>query len=275
MFAVPRRDLREYLAQVPDPRGRKGKRHAFTATLTAVVCAILQKCRGYEAIAQWLEEQPLDFLWTLGFTRRPPTETGVRRLLSRIDVAAFEAALTRWITDVLDHPSSPAAETETPSSPTAELKPTAMDGKALRGTWERFARAVQLLTVIDTETKCVLHQRQVPDDTNEHHTALEVLKDLVLKGRVITADALFCHQDVCETIVASDGHYVLPVKENQETLLNAISLEFQAHDALLAHEKKVKFRARRRRVRPPGRRQRPSAKRMIAKNAGRSKARPR
>jgi hypothetical protein len=243
MFAAPRRDLREYLAQVPDPRGRKGKRHAFTATLTAVVCAMLQGCRGYEAIAQWLEEQPLDFLWTLGFTRRPPKETGVRRLLSRIDVAAFEAALTRWITDVLGSPS-PAAETEKPSSPAAELKPMAMDGKTLRGTWDRFAGAVQLLTVIDTETKCVLHQRRVPGDTNEHHTALEVLKDLVLKGRVVTADAIFCHQDVCETIVASDGHYVLPVKENQATLLNAISLEFQARDAIVAHKKKVESRAR-------------------------------
>ena len=66
MFAAPRRDLRQYLAQVPDPRGRKGKRHVFTATLTAVICAMLQNCRGYEAIAQWLKEQPLDFLWSPG-----------------------------------------------------------------------------------------------------------------------------------------------------------------------------------------------------------------
>lgn len=242
MFTAPRRDLRDYLAQVPDPRGRKGKRHAFAATLTAVVCAMLQNCRGYEAVAQWLTEQPLDFLWSLGFTRRPPTETGIRRLLSRIDVAAFEAALTRWITDVLG-----------PSSPAMELKPTAVDGKALRGTWERFAGAVRLLTVIDTETKCVLHQRQVPGDTNEHQTALEVLQELVLTGRVITADAMFCHRDVCETIVKSGGHYVLPVKENQETLLNAISLEFQARDAVLAGGKKVEPLARRCRVRPHGR----------------------
>lgn len=202
---------------------------------------MLQNCRGYEAIAQWLAglsfsskqwEQPLDFLWLLGFTRRPPTETGARRLLSRIDVAAFGAALTRWITDVLGE-----------EAPSSELKPTAMDGKALRGTWERFAGAVKLLAVIDTQTKCVLHQRQVPGDTNDHQTALEVFKDLVLTGRVITADAMFCHQDVCETIVQSGGHYVLPVKSNQETLLNAISLEFQARDAVLAGEKKVEFLA--------------------------------
>jgi hypothetical protein len=228
MFAAPRRDLREYLAQVPDPRGRKGKRHVFSALLTAVVCAILQNCRGYEAIAQWLAEQPLDFLWSLGFTRRPPTETGVRRLLSRIDVTAFEAALSRWTSDVLGSPMA-----------TEELRPTSMDGKTLRGTWHRFDGAVHLLAVIDAQTKCVLHQCQVPMDTNEHQTALEVLKELVLTGRVITADAMFCHQDVCETIVEAGGHYVLPVKENQETLLGAISLEFQARDAVLTGEKKV------------------------------------
>jgi hypothetical protein len=226
MFAAPRRDLREYLAQVPDPRGRKGKRHVFTATLTAVICAMLQSCRSYEAIAQWLAEQPLDFLWSLGFTRRPPTETGVRRLLSRIDVMAFEAALTRWITDLL------GAEVVS-----AALRPTAIDGKTLRGTWHRFDGAVHLLAVVDAQTKCVLHQRGVPNATNEHQTALDVLKDLVLTGRVITADAMFCHQDVCETIIHSGGHYVLPVKENQETLRHAISLEFTAQDVVLAAEK--------------------------------------
>jgi hypothetical protein len=230
--------------------------------LTAVVCAILQNCRGYEAIAQWLAEQPLDFLWSLGFTRRPPTETGVRRLLSRIDVVAFEAALTRWITDVLGE-----------AVLSAELKPTALDGKSLRGTWERFTGAVKLLAVIDTETKCVLHQRQVPGDTNEHDTALDVLKDLVLTGRVITADAAFCYHEVCETIVQSGGHYVLPVKGNQETLLGAISLEFQARDAILAAEKKVSSPARESRVGPNGRRPRPSAKSMIVRNVGHSKAR--
>jgi hypothetical protein len=223
MFAAPRRDLRDYLAQVPDPRGRKGKRHVFTAILTAVVCAMLQNCRGYEAIAQWLAEQPLDFLWSLGFTRRPPTETGVRRLLSRIDVAAFEAALTRWISDLSGE-----------DQPSEELVPTAIDGKALRGTWNRFDRAVLLLAVVDARTKCVIHQRRVPAETNEHQTALEVLKDLVLTGRVITADAAFCHQDVCQTIIDSGGHYVLPVKENQQTLLNTISLEFTAQDAVFS-----------------------------------------
>lgn len=219
MFTAPRRDLRDYLAQVPDPRGLQGRRHVFTATLTAVVCALLQNCRGYEAIGQWLREVPLDFCWTLGFHRRPPTASGLRKLLGRIDVVAFEQALTRWIIDLLDEPAAPG-----------ELPQTALDGKALRGTWDRFQRAEQLLTVIDSRTRCVLHQRSV-GDTNEHKTALAVLQDLVLTGRVMTADAAFCHQDVCQAIVDGGGHYVLPVKDNQPQLLAAIESEFAAENA--------------------------------------------
>ena len=67
MLTAPLGDLREYLAQVPDPRGRKGRRHVFAATLTAVVCEILQNCRDYDAIGQWLSKQPIDFLHPLGF----------------------------------------------------------------------------------------------------------------------------------------------------------------------------------------------------------------
>jgi virginiamycin A acetyltransferase len=146
VFTSPRRDLREYLAQVPDPRGCKGRRHVFTAILTAVVCAILQNCRGYQAIGQWLHEKPVDFWHLLGFRRRPPTASGLRKVLSRIDVTAFEQALTHWITDVLGE-----------SAGSDELAATPLDGKSLRGTWDRFDRAVHLLTVIDQRTKCVLH----------------------------------------------------------------------------------------------------------------------
>jgi hypothetical protein len=195
----------------------------FAATLTAVVCAILQGCRGYDAIGEWLAFQPIDFLQSLGFLRRPPTSSGVRKLLSRIDVVALEQALSRWIGDVLGEPVSPD-----------ELVAICVDGKSLRGTWDRFDRVVHLLNVVDQQTKCVLHQRAVPPDTNEHKTALVMLKELVLKGRIITADAALCHQDVCQTIVDGGGDYVLPVKDNQPQLLAAIQSEFAAENAVFS-----------------------------------------
>jgi hypothetical protein len=124
--------------------------------------------------------------------------------------------LTRWITDVLDD-----------EAVADDLRETPIDGKTLRGTWDRLGRAVHLLTVLDGRTKCVSHQRSI-GDTNEHKSALWVLKELVLKGRVITVDAAFRHEDVCETIVEGGGHYVPPVKDNQPRLRTAIESEFAA-----------------------------------------------
>jgi hypothetical protein len=188
-----------------------------------VVCSILQNCRGFEAIGEWLHEQPVDFWHRLGFRRTPPTASGLRKVLIKIDVDAFEQVLTRWITDVLGE----LPDREGPL-------PLAVDGKSLRGTWDRFSGAVHLLTAIDQRTGCVLHQRPVPAETNEHKTSLPMLEDLVLTGRIVTLDAAFCQQDVCQTIVDSGGDYVIPAKDNQPTLQNAIASEFAAENAVFS-----------------------------------------
>ena len=46
------------LSQVPDPRGRKGRRHELSAMLTAVICGLLCGVRGYEALVEWLPRLP-------------------------------------------------------------------------------------------------------------------------------------------------------------------------------------------------------------------------
>lgn len=63
-------------------------------------------------------------------------------------------------------------------------------------------------------------------DTNEHTTALEVLKVLPLGGPILTADAAFTRRDVCAATVAGGGHYVLPVKDNQPALQKDIAAGF-------------------------------------------------
>ena len=75
----------------------------------------------------------------------------------------LEDALTRWITVVLPE-----------ATPASGLTLIALDGKSLRGTWNRLDRAVHLLNVVDQRTKTVIHHRVVPGDTNEHKVALEV-----------------------------------------------------------------------------------------------------
>lgn len=213
----PAGDLRQHMAQVLDPRGREGKRHPLSAILTAVVCAVLCGANGYKPICQWLHQQPVDFWHFLGFTRRPIRYGALRNLLMVLDPQAFEDALRAWL---------PSA-----SRPVATLSAVAIDGKSLCGTGGIDQRAMMLVAAFEHQTGTVLRQRAVPTDTNEQKAALDLLRKLVLTGRVITADALHCQQETCQLITDSDGHYVIPVKDNQPTLLAAISSEFTAQDA--------------------------------------------
>jgi DDE_Tnp_1-associated/Transposase DDE domain len=201
------------LQQVPDPRGAQGRRHSFSAMLATIVCAVLCGARGYEAIAQWIHAQPREVWYLLGYFRRPPTGGAFRYLLSRIDPEALEQGLREWISVHVDVDG-------------AELGSLAVDGKTLCSTLAEHGRSIQLLSLFDAHTGCVLSQMQVPIDTNEAKAALLILKSLVLEGRVVTGDAMFAQPEICRAIVDSGGDYLLVVKDNQRELKETIAGDF-------------------------------------------------
>ena len=207
MQPAPAGDLLSFLAEIPDPRGRQGRRHCFVAMIATVVCAALQGARGYSAIAEWIHAQAAEFWHALGYTGRPPTLGAFRNLLMLLPAAQLEAAISRWVACCLERPLDDES-----------LEPAALDGKALCGTLEPHRRAVHLLSLLDQATGCVLSQTRVDAKTNEAKAALDLLEGLVLKGRVITGDAMFCQREICQRIQDRGGHYFFVVKDNQPTL---------------------------------------------------------
>lgn len=53
-----------------------------------------------------------------------------------------------------------------------------------------------------------------------------MLADLALTGWVVTGDALYCQRDLSEALVRTGSGYLWAVKENQPTLLDAITTLF-------------------------------------------------
>jgi predicted transposase YbfD/YdcC len=56
--------------------------------------------------------------------------------------------------------------------------------------------------------------------------SISFLKTLVLEGKVIVGDAMFCQREVCQNILDSGGDYLIVVKDNQPTLLRGIASAF-------------------------------------------------
>jgi DDE_Tnp_1-associated/Transposase DDE domain len=220
--------LLAYLAEVPDPRSRRGRQHPLSAILGLVCCALLCGARGYAAIAQFAHDHDLTLMHRLGFTRRPPKRHGLRKVILRLDAAAFEAALTRWAEAVLGRPLQVADQAPGTGAATPAAEPlhaAALDGKALRGSADGLQAAVHLLALVAHATGLPLAQRALPrgaDKTNEHKAGLRLVEQLVLTGQLVTVDAMFTHRDFCQAVRDRGGHYLAFVKDNQPTLLHDI-----------------------------------------------------
>jgi hypothetical protein len=210
-------NLLEYLTQIPDPRGRQGRRFSLSAMLSTVVAALLTGARGFEAIADWIHALPPKQWHRLGYYRKPPTANAFRYLLMTIDPHALEEALRRWMQAVL--PDVPPSET---------LQALAMDGKTLCGTEDAYDRAVHLLSLFDHSTKCLLSQMLVEGKSNEIPAGPQLLQTVSLEGRIVTADAMHCQRETCQQIRDRGGHYLLVVKDNQHELYETLHAEFQA-----------------------------------------------
>jgi DDE family transposase len=221
MDASPHRDLLSFLAEIPDPRSRHGRQHSLSAVLGLACCAIMCGARGYAAIAQWAVDHDIAFMHRLGFTRTPPKLGGIRKVLIALNRTAFENALTQWAETVLGRPLQ---------GNEAPPQACALDGKTVCGSFDGLNKAVHLLSLVAHESGLTVAQTEVPhgggDKTNEHKTALRLLKGLVLEGRLITGDAMFCQRDLSQEILDAKGHYLWFVKENQPTLLADIQAAF-------------------------------------------------
>jgi hypothetical protein len=187
--------------------------------LTAVVCGLLCGNRGYTQLVEWLHDLPVAVWHWMGYTRIPPKLDCFRDLLMKLDPATLEAALAAWIHETLGIELG-----------ADELQAVSIDGKTLCGTLQPHARAVHLLAAVDHQTGCVLSQGRVDEKTNEHKAALELLRTMVLEGRVIVGDAMFCQRELCQQIIDSGGHYFVAVKRNQAGLEREIAIELSVPD---------------------------------------------
>jgi predicted transposase YbfD/YdcC len=103
----------------------------------------------------------------------------------------------------------------------------AIDGKALRGAYERGGRAtpLQLVNVFAVDARMALAQQKAPG-RNETAGALELLDLLCLEGCIVTADALHCHRAFAAAVRERGGDYVLAIKANRGPLFTAVTRQF-------------------------------------------------
>jgi hypothetical protein len=208
------------LGTMPDPRGRHGKRHPMTAMLTLACVALCCGQQTYSAIADWGRKYAAahpGWAARLGFTREDlPCAATFFLLFRALDRTAFEAVVAGWAEAILA--ARPPAD--------GTLEAVALDGKTLRGSAKHEVPAAHLLSAFSHRLEVTLGQVPVDDKTNEIPVAPELITELVVRGRVLTMDALLTQRDIAQVIVDGGGEYVMVVKENQPRLYQDIATLF-------------------------------------------------
>jgi hypothetical protein len=84
MVSQPR-PLIEVVAEMPDFRSNRGRRHALAAILAVACSVMLCGSRSYTAIADWGRNYGARLMWALGFPRQPPGAATLHTVLRRVD----------------------------------------------------------------------------------------------------------------------------------------------------------------------------------------------
>ena len=205
MLAARCQHLLDLLAQVPDPRKRRGRRHALAGLLAVGIAAVIAGSRSFAAIGQWAADAGPEVLAGLGADRGPAEESTYRRAFALVAADLLDQVLGAWL--------------HTRAVRAGRLAVIAIDGKAVRGAKDKAGKAPHLVAALAHGIGTVLGQVAVAAKTNEIPAVRDLLKAFAdLDGAVITIDALHTQSDTAQAILDRKADYVMTVKGNMPTL---------------------------------------------------------
>ena len=192
-------------AQVPDPRKRRGRRHALAGLLAVGIAAVVAGSRSFAAIGQWAADAGPEALAVLGAARGPAEESTFRRAFTRVSPDVLDRVLGAWL--------------HTRAVQAGGRLVIAVDGKTVRGAKNKAGKAPHLVAALAHGIGAVLGQVAVEDKSNEIPAVRDLLKAFAsLAAAVITIDAMHTQSDTAQAITGRGADYVMTVKGNMPTL---------------------------------------------------------
>lgn len=208
-----RLSLAEAFGDIPDPRVAGRSKHDLMEMLVVTVCALVCGIDEFTGVEAWANER-IDWLRKfLKLEHGIPSHDTFCRLFGLLDKREVEKSFRLWVSRLL-----PTLE---------EGTVVAIDGKASRRSRLKGKQALHMVSAFATQASLILGQEACAEKSNELTAIPLLLEAMLLKGAIVTIDAMGTHGNIAQAIREKEADYVLAVKDNQPKLAESITTFFE------------------------------------------------
>ena len=198
-----------FIKCLKDERSNLGKRHELYVVIIIAIMGLMNGYLSFRGLEAFAERNKKDFykIFKLKKKRLPKRDT-FRRIFSQIEFEELNKVFEKWIKQELH---------------ITKLDWFSLDGKAIKHTFPNQSHYfVTLVSLFAHKSKQVISQGKVKHKSNEIPLSQSLLNHFEKNECIFILDALNTQKKTIDSIVENNNYYVLPVKNNQKSLLKEI-----------------------------------------------------
>ena len=202
-----------YFSSLTDPRVERTREHRLDDILFIAIASVICGAEGWNDMEEFGKSKQE---WLKSFLELPggiPSHDTFNRVFSALDPEELEGCFLEWTRSVAD---------------LCGHEVIAIDGKSICGSRDAGnKRIVHMVSAWAEQNHIVLGQVKVDEKSNEITAIPRLLDLLVLKGCIVTIDAMGCQKDIATKIIDKEANYLLALKGNQGNLLEQVEDSFR------------------------------------------------
>jgi predicted transposase YbfD/YdcC len=201
-----------------DPRRlTANRRHAFNDVLVIAISAIICGADDWVHVEQFGKAKEEWFSSFLDLPNGIPSHDTFTDIFSKLCPDSFEKCFVSWVNSII------------------EIIPdevVAIDGKTLRRSHDlpNSKKAIHIVSAYASDNELVLGQVKTAEKSNEITAIPALIDTLLLKGCLVTIDAMGCQKKIVDKIIESEADYLIAVKDNQPSLHDNIIDKFNQEE---------------------------------------------
>ena len=202
-----------YFSDLTDPRVERTREHRLDDILFIAISSVICGAEGWNDMEEFGKSKQE---WLKSFLELPngiPSHDTFNRVFSALNPEELARCFLEWTRSVAD---------------LCEHEVIAIDGKSMCGSRNYGNKSiVHMVSAWAEQNHIVLGQVKVDEKSNEITAIPRLLELLVLKGCIVTIDAMGCQKDIAAKIIDKEANYLLALKGNQGNLLEQVEDSFR------------------------------------------------